>query len=145
MKDNFNILRDTAVLQAQTRQFEGLVETRHSLLRLRPYNRHHWVGLAVAYQLNGNLVEAKQVLEYIEGFLRVRAVSNPATLIRLTHLQNVGSSDVELSELLMYHVRVLEDMGDFQSALDMVESNDRSNGGQMLDRIASMEMKGVTT
>lgn len=123
-KDNFNILRDTAVLQTQTRQFEGLVETRHNLLRLRPYNRHHWVGLAVAYQLNGNLAEAKQVLEYIEGFLR-----------------NVGSYDVEFSELLMYHVRILEDMGDFKSAVDMLESHDRAKGGSVLDRMAGTEMK----
>lgn len=123
-KDNFNILRDTAVLQTQTRQFEGLVETRHNLLRLRPYNRHHWVGLAVAYQLNGNLDEAKQVLEHIEGFLR-----------------NIGTSNVEFSELLMYHVRILEDMGDFQSAVDMLESHDRAKGGSVLDRMASTEMK----
>ncbi|KAG1732951.1 NMDA receptor-regulated protein 1-domain-containing protein [Suillus lakei] len=123
-KDNFNILRDTAVLQTQTRQFEGLAETRHNLLRLRPFNRHHWVGLAVAYQLNGNLAEAKQILEYIEGFLR-----------------NVGSYDVEFSELLMYHVRILEDMGDFQSAVDMLESHDRAKGGSVLDRMAGTEMK----
>lgn len=123
-KDNFNILRDTAVLQTQTRQFEGLVDTRHSLLRLRPYNRHHWVGLAVAYQLNGNLAEAKQVLECIEGFLR-----------------NVGSYNVEFSELLMYHVRILEDMGDFQSAVDMLELHDRAKGGSVLNRIAGTEMK----
>lgn len=123
-KDNFNILRDTAVLQTQTRQFEGLVETRHNLLRLRPYNRQHWVGLAVAYQLNGNLAEAKQVLEYTEGFLR-----------------NVGSYDVEFSELLMYHIRILEDMGDFQSAVDMLESHDRTKGGSVLDRMAGMEVK----
>lgn len=123
-KDNFNILRDTAVLQTQTRQFEGLVETRHNLLRLRPYNRQHWVGLAVAYQLNGNLAEAKQVLECTEGFLR-----------------NVGSYDVEFSELLMYHIRILEDMGDFQSAVDMLESHDRTKGGSVLDRMAGMEVK----
>lgn len=88
MKDNFNILRDTAVLQTQTRQFEGLVETRHNLLRLRPYNRHHWVGLAVAYQLNGNLDEAKQVLEHIEGFLRVRVF---ISFYLLTHTYNVSA------------------------------------------------------
>ncbi|KAG2754238.1 hypothetical protein P692DRAFT_20721337, partial [Suillus brevipes Sb2] len=44
-------LSNTAVLQMQTHQYEGLVETRHNLLRLRPYNQHHWVGLVVAYQL----------------------------------------------------------------------------------------------
>jgi peptide alpha-N-acetyltransferase len=145
MKDNFNILRDTAVLQTQTRQFEGLVETRHNLLRLRPYNRHHWVGLAVAYQLNGNLAEAKQVLEYIEGFLRVHAFISLYLLTHITCLQNVGSYDVEFSELLMYHVRILEDMGDFQSAVDMLESHDRAKGGSVLDRMAGTEMKGMIT
>jgi peptide alpha-N-acetyltransferase len=144
MKDNFNILRDTAVLQTQTRQFEGLVETRHNLLRLRPYNRHHWVGLAVAYQLNGNLAEAKQVLEYIEGFLRVRAFTSLYLLTHITCLQNVGSHDVEFSELLMYHVRIVEDMGDFQSAVDLLESHDRAKGGSVLDRMAGTEMKGMT-
>ncbi|KAJ8597054.1 N-terminal acetyltransferase A, auxiliary subunit [Rhizopogon salebrosus TDB-379] len=123
-KDNFNILRDTALLQTQTRQFEGLVETRFNLLRLRPFNRHHWVGLAVAYQLNGNLAEAKQVLEYVEGFLR-----------------NVGPYDVEFSELLMYHIRILEEMGNFELALDMLESNDRTKGGSVLDRTTGTEMK----
>ncbi|KAG2745127.1 hypothetical protein P692DRAFT_20892734 [Suillus brevipes Sb2] len=101
------------ISETQMRQYEGLVETRHNLLRLRPYNRHHWVGLAVAYQLLGNLAEAKQVLEYIEGFLR-----------------NVGSYDVEFSELLMCHIRILEDMADFQSV---------SQG--RLDRMAGTEMK----
>ena len=54
------------------RQYDGLVDTRHSLLQLRPYSRQHWVGLAVAYQLSGNLAEAVRVLESIEGFIRVR-------------------------------------------------------------------------
>jgi hypothetical protein len=36
-------------------------------------------------------------------------------------------------------------MGDFQSAVDMLESHDRAKGGSVLDRMAGTEMKGVTT
>jgi peptide alpha-N-acetyltransferase len=119
------------------------VETRHNLLRLRPFNRHHWVGLAVAYQLNGNLAEAKEVLESLEGFLRVRAFISLFGSPLPTQLQNVGSYDVEFSELLMYHIRILDDMGNHQLALDMLESNDRAKGGSVLDSTAGTEMKGV--
>jgi hypothetical protein len=59
-------------------------------------------------------------------------------------LQNVGPYDVEFSELLMYHIRILEEMGNFELALDMLESNDRTKGGSVLDRTTGTEMKGVT-
>ena len=71
-QENLNILRDAAHLQAQLRQFDGLIETRHTLLRLRPNLRQNWVGLAVAYHLNGNLTESKKVLEHYETTLKVR-------------------------------------------------------------------------
>ncbi|KAG2353539.1 hypothetical protein BDR07DRAFT_1309168 [Suillus spraguei] len=67
-KDNFNILQDTAVLQMQTHQFGGLVDTRHNLLRLRPYNRHHWVGLAVAYQLMETSLRQNKFLNVLKDF-----------------------------------------------------------------------------
>ena len=67
-----NILRDFAHLQTQLRQYDGLVETRHTLLRLRPNLRSNWVGMAVAYHLNNNLSEAKKVLEHYESMLKVR-------------------------------------------------------------------------
>lgn len=66
-----NILRDAAHLQTQLRQYDGLVETRHTLLRIRPNLRSNWVGLAVAYHLNGNLIEAKKTLEHYETILKV--------------------------------------------------------------------------
>lgn len=68
-----NILRDAAHLQTQLRVFDGLVETRHAILRLRPNYRQHWIALAVAYHLNGNLHEAKRVLEQYEATLKVRS------------------------------------------------------------------------
>jgi N-alpha-acetyltransferase 15/16, NatA auxiliary subunit len=66
-----NIMRDAANLQAYLRIYDGLVDTRQSLLRLRPNLRQNWVSLAVAHHLNGNLLEAKKVLEKYEETLKV--------------------------------------------------------------------------
>ena len=66
-----NILRDAAHLQTQLRLYDGLVETRHTLLRLRPQLRQNWIALAVAYHLSGNLAEAKSVLEQYERIVKV--------------------------------------------------------------------------
>jgi hypothetical protein len=67
-----NILRDAAQLQAQLRIYDGLVETRHTLLKLRPTLRQHWIALAVAYHLNGNLPAAKKVLDQYERIIKVQ-------------------------------------------------------------------------
>ncbi|EEB88275.1 hypothetical protein MPER_13973, partial [Moniliophthora perniciosa FA553] len=58
-KENLNILRDAAQLQTHLRLYDALVETRHTLLKMRPMLRQNWVALALAYHLNGNQVEAK--------------------------------------------------------------------------------------
>ena len=71
-QDNLNILRDAAHLQTQLRLYDGLVDTRFLLLKLRPNLRQSWIGLALAYHLNGNLAEAKNVLEQYEHSLKVR-------------------------------------------------------------------------
>ena len=70
-----NILRDAAHLQTQLRLYDGLVETRHTLLRLRPQLRQNWIALAVAYHLSGNLAEAKTVLEQFERIVKVRTAA----------------------------------------------------------------------
>lgn len=41
------------------------------MLRLRPYSRVHWVGVALAYKLVGNVAEARRYMDHMEGFLRV--------------------------------------------------------------------------
>ncbi|TFK49358.1 N-terminal acetyltransferase A, auxiliary subunit [Heliocybe sulcata] len=108
-KENTNILRDAANLQTQLRLYDALVETRHTLLRLRPALRQNWIGLAVAYHLNGQLSDAKQVLEAYEKTLK-----------------NVPDYDVEHSEVLLYHVRLLEDLNEFTEALTLLDSNAKS-------------------
>ncbi|KAJ7057790.1 NMDA receptor-regulated protein 1-domain-containing protein [Mycena amicta] len=121
-KENLNILRDAAHLQTQLRIYDGLVETRHTLLKTRPNLRQHWVALAVAYHLNGNLSEAKKVLEHYE----------------LT-LKNVPDYDVEHSETMLYHVRLLEDLGEHTEALSILDVNAKSR--TIVDRTAIMEIR----
>ncbi|KAI6134782.1 NMDA receptor-regulated protein 1-domain-containing protein [Pisolithus croceorrhizus] len=117
-KDNFNIIRETSVLQTQTRAYESLVESRVHMLRLRPSVRAHWVGLAVAYQLSGNLVEAKRVLEHFQNLLREGPVN-----------------DAEYSEFLLFHVHVLEDLGHLQDALAFLDK--KSKDRYIVDRTAT--------
>lgn len=71
MQENLNILRDAAQLQTQLRLYDVLVETRHTLVKLRPALRQHWVALAVAYHLNKNLAEARRTLEHYQRTLKV--------------------------------------------------------------------------
>ncbi|TFY68467.1 hypothetical protein EVG20_g3546 [Dentipellis fragilis] len=111
-KDNINILRDAAHLQTQLRQYEHLVETRHTLLQLRPSLRQNWMALAVAYHLNGNLADAKK---------------------------NVPDYDFEQSETLLYHVRLLEELGETSDALALLDVNAKSR--VIVDRVSIMEIR----
>ncbi|KAF5352217.1 hypothetical protein D9758_009235 [Tetrapyrgos nigripes] len=121
-KDNMNILRDAAHLQTQLRLYDGLVETRHTLLKLRPTLRQHWTGLAVAHYLNGNLEQAKNVLEKYESILK-----------------NVPDYDVEHSETLLYHVRILEELGEYSEALNLLDTNAKERA--IVDKTAIMEFR----
>ncbi|KAI9511423.1 NMDA receptor-regulated protein 1-domain-containing protein [Russula earlei] len=116
-QENMNILRDAAHLQTQLRLYDGLVDTRFLLLKLRPNLRQNWIGLALAYHLNGNLVEARRVLEQYERSLK-----------------NVPEYDPEQSDLLLYHVRILEDMEEFTTALTLLDTKAKSRA--IVDRVA---------
>lgn len=70
-RENMNILRDAASLQTQLRMYDALVDTRATLLRLRPNVRQNWVALSIAHYLAGNVLQAKQVLEHYLGTLKV--------------------------------------------------------------------------
>ncbi|KZV76643.1 N-terminal acetyltransferase A, auxiliary subunit [Peniophora sp. CONT] len=102
---NQNILRDAAALQAQLRHFDALVETRKTLLTVRPNLRQNWIGLAVAYYLSGDGEKAIQVLESHERSLK-----------------NVPEGDYEHSELLLFHLKVLS--SDPKSALQFLDAHE---------------------
>lgn len=124
IQDNVNLLRDAANLQAHLRMYGPLVETRLTILRARPNIRQNWVGLACAYHLNGNLEEAKKTLETYQ-----------------TVLKEVPNYDVELSEVLLYHIRILEQLGEYAPALSMLDTESKSR--RIVDRTAIMEQRGM--
>ncbi|KAI3602855.1 nmda receptor-regulated protein 1 [Moniliophthora roreri] len=125
-KENLNILRDAAQLQTHLRLYDALVETRHTLLKMRPMVRQNWVALAVAYHLSGNLVEAKNVLENYEKTLK-----------------NVPDYDVEHSETLLYHIRVLDDLGEWSEALSLLDTSAKERA--IVDKTAIMEFRARLT
>ena len=145
-QENLNILRDTAHLQTQLRIYDGLVETRYTLLKIRPQLRQNWVALAVAHHLNGNLEETKKTLQNYEAMLKVSFI--PINLLSsVTHsksgIQNVPDYDVEHSETLLYQVRVLEDLGEYADALSLLDTSAKSRA--IVDRTAIMEYRGPFT
>ena len=53
-KDNMQILRETAALQIQVRDHVNHVNTRWSILQLKPNMIANWVAFALAQHLKGN-------------------------------------------------------------------------------------------
>lgn len=101
------IQRDLAVLQVQMRDYQGYIQSRNAMLQARPQARQSWTALAVAQQLAGNLNEAENVLTTYEGTLK----SKPSRL------------DTEHSEAVMYKNSLIMEQGDYQRALDHLESD----------------------
>lgn len=54
--------------------------------------------------------------------------------------QNIPDYDVDHSETLLYHVRLLEDLGEFKEALDILDNNAKQR--RILDRTSIMEYRG---
>ena len=55
--------------------------------------------------------------------------------------QNIPDYDVEHSEVLVYHVRILEDLGEFSDALALLDVSAKSRA--IIDRVAIMEYRGT--
>ena len=55
--------------------------------------------------------------------------------------QNIPDYDVEHSEVLLYHVRILEDLGEYNDALALLDINAKSRA--IIDRVAIMEYRGT--
>jgi len=72
-KDNFQILRDLALLQLQCRQLEGAIDTRRKIIFTRPSSPFNWISLATIYHLSGNLKQALEILDiYLELFGKIK-------------------------------------------------------------------------
>jgi tetratricopeptide (TPR) repeat protein len=91
------------------------------MLQARPQVRSSWTALAIAHHLAGNLTEAENVLTTYEGTLK----SAPSRF------------DGEHSEAVMYKNSIIAEQGDYQRALDHLESDAKHN----LDRLAVLESR----
>ncbi|KAI9738678.1 MAG: hypothetical protein M1834_008183 [Cirrosporium novae-zelandiae] len=119
--DSPQIARDLASLQIQTRDYEGYIQSRNTMLQARPQYRQNWTALAVAYQLGGHLADAEKILTTYEETLK----------------NTPPRTDIEHSEAVLYKNSIIAEMGDYQRALDHLDAACKHN----LDRLAVMEMR----
>ncbi|KAJ1031350.1 hypothetical protein NDA16_000819 [Ustilago loliicola] len=103
---NVNLLRESAFLQLQLRNYPPMVENRLTLLRMQPRLRINWIGLAVAHHLAGSLQAAVRVLEGYEDVM-----------------SDLPQRSYEHGEVLLYHASILEEQAKFQQALDLMEAS----------------------
>ncbi|KAI1304829.1 tetratricopeptide [Xylaria venustula] len=115
------IQRDLAYLQIQMRDFQGYIQSRTAMLQAKSQLRQNWTALAVAHHLAGDLTAAEKVLTTYEESLKAPP----------------SHSDYENSEALMYKNSIIAETGDYQRALDHLESIAKHN----LDRLAVLELR----
>lgn len=115
------IQRDLAVLQIQMRDYQGYVQSRLAMLQARPALRQSWTGLAIAHHLAGNPTDAEHILKTFEETLKAQP----------------SKTDIEHSETLMYHNTIIAETGDYQKALDHLQTSCKHN----LDRLAYLEAR----
>jgi len=103
-KDNLQILRDLSLLQIQTRDLEGFLQTRFQLLQLKSQHRTNWVAYAVANHLKNKHGTACKVIEAYEKL-------------------DEDDPKYETSEMIMYTNMIMEEMGNYQGALEHLDAN----------------------
>ncbi|KAF4696183.1 N-alpha-acetyltransferase 15, NatA auxiliary subunit [Perkinsus olseni] len=127
--ENQQILRDLSMLQLHQRDLEGYTESRRKLLSLRSSQRINWMAYAVGEHMLGNYDVAKTLLDsYKKNF--AAEVSEDA------------DSKYEQSELYLYQALLLEQGGELQEALDILEEHKKEivDGTTRLESIARLSM-----
>uniref|UniRef100_A0A7S2ZBR2 Uncharacterized protein n=1 Tax=Rhodosorus marinus TaxID=101924 RepID=A0A7S2ZBR2_9RHOD len=104
--ENVQILRDLALLQIQTRHFEGFISTRRTLLTLKPGQKNNWIAFALANHVLKNYAEAAKIID-----------TYSATVVP----GNDRASIYERGELQLYKNSILEENGDHDAALKHLE------------------------
>ncbi|KAI1367885.1 tetratricopeptide [Xylaria arbuscula] len=115
------IQRDLAFLQIQMRDYQGYLQSRTAMLHSKSQLRQNWTALAVAHHLAGELASAEKVLTTYE-----ESVKSPPS-----------PSDIEHSEAVLYKNTIIAEMGDYQRALDHLETIAKHN----FDRLAILELR----
>jgi peptide alpha-N-acetyltransferase len=115
------IQRDLAHLQIQMRDYQGYIVSRRAMLQARSHIRQNWTALAIAHHLAGELAEAERTLTTYEETLK-----NPPP-----------KTDLEHSEAVMYKNSIIAEQGDYERALEHLETAGKHN----LDRLAVLELR----
>lgn len=90
-KDNFQILRDLALLQLQCRQLEGAIDTRRKIIFTRPSSPFNWISLVVIYHLSDNLKQALEILDiYLELFGAIKDTAENHRFYRVSIMMEIG-------------------------------------------------------
>lgn len=119
--ESAQIQRDLAILQVQMRDYQGYVVSRNAMLQARPHLRQSWTALAVAHHLSGNPAEAEKTLTTYEETLKTTP----------------SKTDFEHSESVMYKNSLIAEQGDYERALEHLNTAAKHN----LDRLAVMEAR----
>ncbi|KAM0286435.1 hypothetical protein ACHAQH_000861 [Verticillium albo-atrum] len=119
--DSAQILRDLALLQMQTRDYPGYVQSRITMLQAKSQLIQNWTALAVAHHLNSDLPAAEKVINMYESTLKTTP----------------SSRDIEHSEVVMYKNRLIAEQGEYERALEHLQTAAKTS----LDRLAVMEKR----
>eukprot|EP00992_Anisonema_acinus_P015738 TRINITY_DN9868_c0_g1_i1.p1 TRINITY_DN9868_c0_g1~~TRINITY_DN9868_c0_g1_i1.p1 ORF type:complete len:733 (-),score=143.41 TRINITY_DN9868_c0_g1_i1:72-2270(-) len=107
--ENQQIMRDLALLQ----------KTRHRLLELKPSQKQHWIGFAVAQHLNKDYETALKIIDSMED-----SMEPPET-------------KWEASEIVLYRSMILFESGNYAAILKLLEDKRDT----VLDKLAWWETK----
>uniref|UniRef100_A0A0N4ZVC9 N-alpha-acetyltransferase 16, NatA auxiliary subunit n=1 Tax=Parastrongyloides trichosuri TaxID=131310 RepID=A0A0N4ZVC9_PARTI len=105
-KDNHQVLRDLSMCQLQSRDYEGFRDTCYSLLSTKGMNKAVWMGYAVAHHLLGDYDMALKTLDLYQK-----------------SSQWDRSTEYEMSEFTFYQNMILHDSGNYEAALQHLETN----------------------
>jgi tetratricopeptide (TPR) repeat protein len=119
--DSRQIQRDLSLLQAQTRDWKGLVDSRRTMLTASSGVRANWTAMAIAHHMAGDYQAAEKVLNLYEETLKVPP----------------PSTDLEHHEAVLYKNTIIAESGDYERALQGLKALYKSNP----DRTAVMEFR----
>lgn len=118
---NLNIVRESAFMQLQLRNYAPLIDARLVILRTQPHLRTNWLALAIAHDLADNKTQAVRVLAGFEDVCR-----------------NIPPHNYEYSEVVLYHASLLHDLGDAEGVLSLLEAQK----GHIVDEPAADVLRG---
>jgi len=123
---NLDILRNLSVLSIHVRDLEGYRDVRQQLFQQKPTQRASWGGLALSYHLLGDYELSLKILdEYKKSQNQVnREVVGE---IMKSMFNKKSEYDLEHSEIIKYHIKVLEEAGHRQEALQLLQDNKSKN------------------